>query len=133
MTITGNTTAYASSAGGLHRWGSAPTRSYAQNTIIADNVNSAGGPPDCYASGAALASNGYNLLGDNSGCNFTSGTGDLVGTGGSPIDPRLGPLDNYGGPTQTHPLFIDSPAFEAGSPNTPVQDGMPVRQPTNAV
>ncbi len=119
VTLTGNSTAYVSSAGGLHRWGSAPTRSYAQNTIIAGNTNSAGGPPDCYANSSSLVSNGYTLLGDDSGCNFTSGAGDIVGTGDSPIDPRLAPLGDYGGPTWTHPLYPGSPALEAGSPNSP--------------
>ena len=34
---------------------------------------------------------------------------DLIG-----IDPRLAPLDDYGGPTQTHALEFDSPAIDAG-------------------
>jgi hypothetical protein len=33
------------------------------------------------------------------------------------IDPRLGPLQNNGGPTQTEALLPGSPAIGAGDPN----------------
>src|SRR5205085_12129233 len=64
----------------------------------------------------SIASGGYNLLGDNSGCSFTAASGDQVGTSGSPINPQLGPLANNGGPTQTHALVGGSPAIDAGNP-----------------
>ncbi len=38
------------------------------------------------------------------------------GTSDNPIDPRLAPLDFYGGPTQTLALLPDSPAIDAGDP-----------------
>ncbi len=38
-------------------------------------------------------------------------TSDQVGTNASAINPLLAPLDNYGGPTQTHGLFVGSPAL----------------------
>src|SRR5262249_1552331 len=41
--------------------------------------------------------------------------GNLVGTSGSPIDPKLGALANNGGPTQTHALLSTSPAIDGGS------------------
>src|SRR5262249_25628961 len=48
----------------------------------------------------------------------TGGSGfaatDLVGTSGMPIDPRLGPLQDNGGPTQTMALLPGSPALNAG-------------------
>lgn len=82
VTITGNSTTLANAAGGIFGWGGYSTRrAYTQNTIIAGNSNTAGGPPDCYTdAGALLISNGYTLLGNNTGCAYTSSTGDLVGT-----------------------------------------------------
>ncbi len=73
-----------------------------QNSIVSDNF---GG--NCHGS---VTSSGYNLSSDNT-CNFKS-TGDMNNT-----DPRLGALGDYGGPTQTLPLFADSPAIDAGNPN----------------
>jgi hypothetical protein len=35
-----------------------------------------------------------------------------------PLDPRLGPLGDYGGPTQTFALLPGSPALGAGGPST---------------
>ena len=39
--------------------------------------------------------------------------------GSAPIlaDPKLGPLQNNGGPTQTHALLSGSPAIDAGNPS----------------
>lgn len=74
-----------------------------QNSIVANNT---GG--NCYRS--KITSNGYNLSSDAT-CNFTK-TGDL-----NNIDPRLGPLQINGGPTQTMALPSGSPAVDAGNPN----------------
>jgi hypothetical protein len=73
-----------------------------QNTIFANNT---GG--NCLHS---LTSNGYNLSSDGT-CNFKS-TGDLNNT-----NPRLGPLQNNGGLTQTMALPSVSPAIDAGNPD----------------
>src|SRR5262249_45837802 len=40
--------------------------------------------------------------------------GDLVGTSLSPLDPKLGPLQNNGGPTQTMMPLPVSPVVDAG-------------------
>jgi hypothetical protein len=72
-----------------------------QNSIVANN---AGG--NCFGT---MTSNGYNLSSDGT-CNLI-GTGDLNNT-----DPKLGPLGNYGGPTQTQALLSGSPAIDAGNP-----------------
>ena len=57
------------------------------NTIVAANTDPAGLVPDC---AGYVVSGGYNLLGNNQGCNFTPAGGtDLVGTAGSPILPLL--------------------------------------------
>ncbi|MSP14584.1 MAG: hypothetical protein EXR62_16715 [Chloroflexi bacterium] len=85
-----------------------------RNTLIAGNIDSSPVTrhPDC---SGALASQGYNLVGDNTGCTFTAVLGDQVGTGASPILPWLGPLQDNGGPTPTHSLIAASLALDAGN------------------
>src|SRR5262249_16388619 len=57
--------------------------------------------------GALDPSSSFNLIGD--GSNMTGVTngvnGNQVGSAGSAIDPKLGPLGNNGGPTQTRALL----------------------------
>jgi hypothetical protein len=74
-----------------------------QNSILANNL----GGGNCSGS---IISDGYNLSSDGS-CNF-SNSGDLQNT-----DPKLGPLQNNGGPTQTQSLQSGSPAIDAGNPS----------------
>ena len=77
-----------------------------QNTILAGNIGA--DHPDC---SGPFQSNGYNIIGETTGCDFTPTTGDLVN-----IDANLGaPLDN-GGSTPTHALLPGSPAIDAGNP-----------------
>jgi predicted outer membrane repeat protein len=76
------------------------------NTIVADNGTTT---PNC---NRVLDSLGYNLTDDDS-CGFTA-PGDLVVT-----DAMLGPLQDNGGPTETHALLAGSPAIDAGSPDCP--------------
>jgi hypothetical protein len=57
-----------------------------------------------------------NLIGVADVGNVTmGGTGNLTGTQAAPLDAKLGPLANNGGPTQTHALTSGSPAINAGS------------------
>ena len=56
-----------------------------------------------------VTSLGYNLASDNGG-GFLTATGDQINT-----DPKLGPLADNGGPTQTFALLANSPAINAGS------------------
>jgi hypothetical protein len=92
------------------------------NTILASNT--AGTNPDCTDSGGkTITSQGHNLVGDVTGCTFSTGTGDLMGTASSPIVPNLGPLQDNGGSTKTHALLTDSPAIDAGDPATPGSGG----------
>jgi hypothetical protein len=103
-TISGNT---GSSAGGgifNHPSGTVTIG----NTILAGNTSSAS--PDMSGS---LDSQGHNLIGDGTGGSGFANT-DLVGTSTSPIDPKLGPLQDNGGPTQTMALLHGSPAIDAG-------------------
>ncbi|HEY7448953.1 MAG TPA: choice-of-anchor Q domain-containing protein, partial [Vicinamibacterales bacterium] len=87
-----------------------------KNTIIAGNFDGgATSHPDC---SGTLNSQGHNLVSNTAGCSFDSGTGDLTG-----FPPELGPLTNYGGPTETHALLPLSPAIDAGNPGMPGTGG----------
>jgi hypothetical protein len=56
----------------------------------------------------------YSLIGAADGATITGGN-NLTGTKAAPLDAKLGPLANNGGPTQTHALLAGSPAINAGS------------------
>lgn len=78
------------------------------SSLIAGN---SGGPtPDVYGQ---ITSLGHNLIGIQDGGSGYDAT-DLLGTFSSPLDPRLGPLGDYGGDTLVHLLLSDSPALNAG-------------------
>jgi len=95
-TISGNK---AVDGGGIFNAGGATL----QNSIVANN---SGG--NCFKN--SVSSNGHNLSSDGS-CNF-NGPGDLNNT-----NPRLGPLQNNGGPTMTMALSAGSRAIDAGNPS----------------
>ncbi len=79
------------------------------NTILAGNSAAEPATADCVGT---LTSAGYNLVGVTTGCTITGDmTGNLIG-----VDPRLGPLEDNGGPTWTHALLAGSPAIDAGNP-----------------
>jgi hypothetical protein len=82
---------------------------YAYNTTILQNSIVANSPSggNCYGT---ITSKGYNLSSDGT-CNFNK-SGDLNNT-----DPKLGPLQNNGGPTQTQALLSGSLAIDAGNPS----------------
>ncbi len=82
-----------------------------QNTIVALNQDPTGPDPDV---AGAFISLGHNLIGDDDGSSGFGAAGDQVGSSAAPIDPRLGPLQNNGGPTQTMALLAGSPAVDAG-------------------
>jgi hypothetical protein len=118
-TIAGNSAQ--NGAGGL-QMNSAVSSSLA-NTIIARNTGTA---PDC--SGSTATSQGYNLIGNPTGCNFTTSSGDQVGSTANPINPLLGQLANNGGSTPTMPLLTGSPAIDSGNPAA-VSDATPPAPP----
>ena len=62
--------------------------------------------------GGGISSLGHNLTDDGT-CGFIA-PGDLVVP-----DAMLGPLQDNGGPTETHDLLPGSPAIDAGSVNCP--------------
>jgi hypothetical protein len=86
----------------------------AQNTIIAIS----GSGTNCTGT---ITSQGRNIVSDNT-CHLT-GTGDLTNT-----NPRLGLLQNNGGPTLTHALLLGSPAINSGS-GCPAVDQRGVARP----
>jgi hypothetical protein len=88
---------------------------YSKNTIFAGNSgrndfssNTTLVGPDFYG---PLISQGFNLIQNASGFTITGDLkGNLLG-----VDPRLGPLQDNGGPTCTQALLPDSPAINAGT------------------
>ncbi|HBJ34421.1 MAG TPA: hypothetical protein DDZ51_06580 [Planctomycetaceae bacterium] len=95
----------ADSGGGIFHGGGTSTLS---NSIVA--LNEAGSGPDV---GNGVSSGGGNLIGSNAGGGgFVSS--DAVGTSQWPLDPKIGPLADNGGPTQTHALRRSSPAIDGG-------------------
>jgi uncharacterized repeat protein (TIGR01451 family) len=102
-TVSGNTaTGNEGSGGGIYNDQGTVTL---RDSILAGNATANTGP-DC---SGAVGSAGYNLVGDVSGCSFSSATGDQVGA-----DPKLGPLAGSPG---YHPLLGSSPAIDAGNPS----------------
>jgi hypothetical protein len=112
-TISGNS---ASEGGGLHLNSYNAPRS--RSTIIALNASANG--PDVEGE---LTSDGFNLLGNNSGATILSAqASDQIGTPAAPVDPLLGPLQNNGGPTFTHALLVGSPAIDQGESSGSMTD-----------
>lgn len=91
-----------------------------RNSILAGNGSVPGSERDC---GGTITSYGFNLLGSDAGCTFLAAEGDLMGKAAVPLDARLLPLDDYGGPTFTQALRPDSPAHGAGNPALPGSGG----------
>lgn len=104
----------AGTAGGVGSWGDTnTTRTDVRSSIIAgnsgsdvDHLTGAPGPANSFNSLK------YNLIGLGTSLGKFTETGDQVGV----ADPRLGPLGDYGGPTPTLPLLLNSPAIDAGDP-----------------
>jgi CSLREA domain-containing protein len=102
--------------------GEEPVTVSVANTIIAGNLDehqTGTIQPDC---SGLFVSEGYNLIGDNRGCESSFPEGlpnendDWVGTGSAPLDPGLTPLQDNLGPTLTHALWFDSLAIDHGNP-----------------
>jgi len=80
-----------------------------KNTIVANNTAT---DPSGGDTGGLITSQGYNLIQRTTGSTIGGDlTGNIVGQ-----DPRLGPLQDNGGPTLTHALNPGSPALNAGNP-----------------
>ena len=92
------------------------------NTLVALNTAPRGADVRRSAGGTVQAR--FNLLGIGNGSGVSDGVnGNQVGSRSTPLDPRLGPLANNGGPTRTHALLLGSPAIDAAStPDCPPTD-----------
>lgn len=116
-TISGNS-ATGGPGGGIGSYGKVTVR----NSIVAGN-NAASAPDVSSDRVGDFISQGHNLIGDGTGSTEFTATGDLVGTGPSPIDPLLGILKPNGGSTFTHALLPGSPAIDVGNPAAPGSGG----------
>lgn len=85
---------------------------YSQGTLKIGNTILNAGPSgeNIKPAVGTVTSLGYNLSSDNGG-GYLTATGDQINT-----DPRLGPLQDNGGPTLTHLPASNSPAIDAGDP-----------------
>ncbi len=133
-TVTENTSA-GEGGGVFFDSGFSPTPLTIENSIIADNLQNqtseVGGTPNDLALENAddLLTINHSLIGtiDNVTLPIIGNTGNLFGTELNPLDPLLSPLTDNGGPTQTHALLFDSPAFDAGSNALAVdENGVPL-------
>ena len=79
-----------------------------KSTIVAGNTASSG--PNIF--GSAVQSDGFNLIQNTSGATINQNPG--AGPNITGVSPQLGPLQNNGGPTQTHALALTSPALDKG-------------------
>ncbi|MEK7830295.1 MAG: choice-of-anchor Q domain-containing protein, partial [Acidobacteriota bacterium] len=97
-----------------------------RNTIIANNTtNNLMGTIGGALSPATIKSQGFNLTSDNS-TTFLNQATDIINA-----NPQLGPLQNNGGPTQTHALLFGSPAIDKGSSSGVATDQRGVRRPVD--
>jgi CSLREA domain-containing protein len=86
------------------------------NTIVGDNTDKSPGATDKHDDcSGTLASSGYNLIENATGCTIAGTTpGNITGK-----SPQLIALADNGGPTPTHALRKGSPAVDAGNPAAP--------------
>ncbi|MFC7358627.1 choice-of-anchor Q domain-containing protein, partial [Jejudonia soesokkakensis] len=99
VTVANNT---AASGGGIQ----SNTSTSLKNTIVAGN--SAGSGTDVSGS---FTSNDYNLIGTDDTNAFPEAANDI-----EEADPMFGPLQDNGGPTETHEILDGSLAYDAGDP-----------------
>ncbi len=106
-------TANVGGGGGGGVYNTAPAVATMSNSILAGNTGGLSfGGPDCL--GGPITSVGYNLVGIVS-CVFMAAPTDLTGSSAFPLDAKVGPLADNGGPTPTHALLPGSPAIDSGS------------------
>jgi CSLREA domain-containing protein len=129
-TITGNNTASSANAGGIFSGTDGDIDSEAninlKNTILAGNNDAQA----LTANGGTITSQGNNLDGDGTTGFINGVNGNIVGTIGTPVNPLLAVLGNYGGTTPTHALLLGSPAINAGaSTGAPSTDQRGIARP----
>lgn len=100
--------------GGIYARGNVTVTVTITNSIVAGNWRTSGTglPVADDLAGSGIFTLGYSIVGAAVGAiNTIPGTINDFG-----VDPRLGPLANNGGPTQTHSLLPGSPAINGGDP-----------------
>jgi hypothetical protein len=122
-TVTGNTaTSVGATAGygggGLAQYSAGATTGIVtlQSTIVAGNT-AANGRPDLAkrATGVTVTAD-HSLLGAADTVTLAAGSvNNLTGTAANPLDPKLAPLADNGGPSWTCAPTVGSPALNAGS------------------
>ncbi|HEY3393411.1 MAG TPA: choice-of-anchor Q domain-containing protein [Lacipirellulaceae bacterium] len=108
-------------------------RARLDHTIVAANRDRSSIAPDITGFIGTVLEPRYSLIGTNVGSGLAATpidhpdeNGNLIG-GSTPINPRLGPLADNGGPTRTHALLPDSSALNAGDPAARAGvDGVPL-------
>jgi Right handed beta helix region len=101
-TVSGNT---AANGGGLFNSGA---------TKLSSTIDASNAAPVAPDASGAFTSLGNNLIGKTDGSSGWAAS-DLTGTVAQPLDPKLAPLANYSGTTQTVALLNGSPAIGKGS------------------
>ncbi len=112
--VVGNIYNRPTSGGGVWNWSDSDIGVLqCRNTIIAGNYSSSTNCSSCPDDFSGfMESFGHNLIEATNGfLNAGSVATDLLG-----VDPKLGPLQDNGGPTWTHALLQGSPAIDAGDP-----------------
>jgi len=106
-TVAANVTANGTTmyAGGLYSDGFGGEVPLITNSVFADNVCSA--DPTAADLKGSLVSGDYNIVENNGGDFAGVTTHNIIG-----VDPLLVTLDDWGGPTWTHPLATGSPAID---------------------
>jgi hypothetical protein len=113
-TIADNTATNGSgNGGGILRTSSSGTLALG-STIVARNTAAGAGGDDIHSNSAVVIGGGDNLVGVADVGNFNLAGVNLVGTLAAPLDPLLGALGAFGGPTASRPLLAGSPAIDAG-------------------
>ena len=109
VTVTANS---APITGGLHAdlvfecpGGPCPGTLELHRNVVAGNLGS--NSPDCQV---VQYSGGYNVFGVGAGC--LPAASDKAGTTVHPLDPKLSPLGDHGGPTPTHLPLAGSPVLD---------------------
>jgi len=113
-TVTGNLAN--SRGGGIFVFDSATNPALTiDNSIVAGNTDN-GTAVDLRPDPESIVTINYSLIGIADGLVITGNVGNLTGTAAIPLDPLLGPLQDNGGPTETHALLAGSPAIDTGDP-----------------
>ncbi len=98
--------------GGVYNVNGATITSH--GSIIAGNTAFFADNSDIW--GAFNLGSTHNLIGRPGNSGLTTTLGNRAGTNAVPLDPKLSPLDNHGGPTKTHVPLPGSPAIDNGGP-----------------